>query len=301
MRALVAVFHRARPANVTEAQLTKTVAELSQELPHFWLPPATTAHTRHCDQGNGGVKFFDTFVAVMQNHDVVCCWRETELPPDDKAALAALLTALNTLGRAESWCEAALLDEAPSFEPNSKPSEPGQSLQRKETMKLLLPDAARADLYDILKTETSVMCKAKRLEPKGTRWVTYLREADAFAVKPKRVDRLTATGVQVARFALDANVLPLVQSALPFAERFRSELLAKRKWLGGHSEALTGKHKDLTPLKGHTHALFLPTDEDGDGRIDHLTVYAESGFEPDDLKALGTLAKVRQFDNRPDV
>lgn len=301
LRSLVAVFHRARPANVTEAQLERIVTALSRELPVFALPPATTAHTRHYDQDNGGVKFFDTFVVLGQNTQVVCCWRDTELAPDEKGALSALLTALNTLGRAESWCEAALLHDLSQIKFNSEPYQPGQSLNRKETMKLLLPDPTRSEIYEILTTETAAMRKAKLLEPDGTRWVTYLREADAFAIKTKRAVSPKETTVQVARFALDAKVLPLVQSAMPFAERFRSELLFLRRQAGSYSEVLTGKHQDGTPLEGHAHAHFLPTDEDGDGRLDHLTVYAERGFHRDDLKALGTLLKVRQFDNRPDV
>ena len=74
LRSLVAVFHRARPAHVTEAQLERIVTALSKELPVFSLPAVTTAHTRHYDQDNGGVKFFDTFVAVAKSAPVICCW-----------------------------------------------------------------------------------------------------------------------------------------------------------------------------------------------------------------------------------
>ena len=303
LRSLVAVFHRARPAGVTEAQLENIVTRLSKELPVFSLPPATTAHTRHYDQDNGGVKFFDTFVAVAQTEQVLCYWRETELNADDTAALSALLTALNTLGRSESWCEATLLSDLPSGTFNSEPYQAGQSLMKRETMKLLMPDADRANIYEVLKVETSAMRKAKMLEPEGTRWVTYVRPSDAFAIKQKRSSPRKAPDVQVARFALDANVLPLIQSSLPFAERFRSELLAHRRRLGTYSKVLTGKEQsDGTPLTGHDHAHFIPTDEDGDGRLDHLTVYAERGFDHDDLAALGALLKVRQFDDRrPDI
>ncbi len=295
------MFHRARPAGVVEAQLQSIVTALAKELPEFSLPPATTAHTRHYDQDNGGVKFFDTFVAVAQTEQVVCCWRETELSAADQMALASLLNALNTLGRAESWCEASLLSELPSIKFESKPYQAGQSLTRLETMKLLMPDTA-SDIYQVLKTETSAMRKAKMLEPEGARWVTYVRPSNAFALKPKKAVSQKAPDVQVARFALDANVLPLLKSALPFAERFRSKLLASRRYKGSYSEVLTGKSEfDQVPLTGHDHAYFIPTDEDGDGRLDHLTVYAERGFDRDDLAALGQLLTVQQFDDRPEV
>ncbi|HMX27765.1 MAG TPA: type I-U CRISPR-associated protein Csb2, partial [Blastocatellia bacterium] len=221
LRSLVAVFHRARPADVTESQLERIVTALSRELPFFALPPATTAHTRHYDQDNGGVKFFDTFIAVGQREPVICCWQETDLAAEDRAALRSLLTALNTLGRAESWCEAALLADLPQIKFNSQPYQPGQSLAQKETMKLLLPDPMRSGIYETLITETSTMRKAKMLEPDGTRWVTYWRDADAFAIKSKRSSRIRENNVSIARFALDSTVLPLVQDALPFAEQVR--------------------------------------------------------------------------------
>src|SRR5437870_4280537 len=63
LRALVAVFHRARPEGISEASVRRIVGALA-EPPSFALPPATTAHTRHFDQANDGIKFFDSFVAV---------------------------------------------------------------------------------------------------------------------------------------------------------------------------------------------------------------------------------------------
>src|SRR5262249_53664593 len=104
LRGLVATFYRARPTGVDEAQLQRIVAALATP-PSFQLPQATVAHTRHYDQANGGVKFFDTFVALDPAETVICLWPDSELSDADRAALASLLAALGTLGRAESWCE----------------------------------------------------------------------------------------------------------------------------------------------------------------------------------------------------
>jgi CRISPR-associated protein Csb2 len=68
-----------------------------------------------------------------------------------------------------------------------------------------------------------------------------------------------------------------------------------------HSEAITGKHKDGTPLDGHEHAHYFPTDEDNDGRIDHITIYAPRGFDEADLEALGSLRSIFRSGNRPEV
>src|SRR5258708_11050641 len=63
LRALVATYYRARPSNVTEGHLRRILEELAKP-PSFHLPPAASAHTRHYDLANRGIKFFDTFVTL---------------------------------------------------------------------------------------------------------------------------------------------------------------------------------------------------------------------------------------------
>ncbi len=106
--------------------------------------------------------------------------------------------------------------------------------------------------------------------------------------------------VTVARYALDSTVLPLVQDALPFAEQVRRSLIRNRMDTS-HSEAITGKTADGLPLAGHRHAHYLATDEDRDGRLDHVTIYAPGGFEAGDVEALGRVTCIFRQGNRPEV
>ncbi len=111
--------------------------------------------------------------------------------------------------------------------------------------------------------------------------------------------------ITVARFDLSSAVLPLVMGAMPFAEAARREVSRNRAG-NSFSEALIGKDWDedadrYRPSKGHQHAHFLPTDEDGDGRLDHLTVYAPCGLNNDDLGALGQIRSVKRPKNLPSV
>ncbi|MCA1633133.1 MAG: type I-U CRISPR-associated protein Cas5/Cas6 [Acidobacteria bacterium] len=108
------------------------------------------------------------------------------------------------------------------------------------------------------------------------------------------------TNYRVAHFALSSSVLPLVQDALPFAEQVRRALIRNRADTE-HSEVITGKTVDGVPLEGHGHSHYLPADEDGDGRLDHVTVYAPRGFEAEDLAALGALRTIYRRGNRPEV
>jgi CRISPR-associated protein Csb2 len=104
----------------------------------------------------------------------------------------------------------------------------------------------------------------------------------------------------VARFALSSSVLLMVQDALPFAEQVRRALIRNRVGTS-HSDAITGKTIGGAPLEGHEHAHYFATDEDGDGRLDHVTVYAPCGFSREDVNALGSMKSIFRSGNRPDA
>jgi CRISPR-associated protein Csb2 len=120
--------------------------------------------------------------------------------------------------------------------------------------------------------------------------------------------RRDAPKLTVARFRLDAPVLPLVTETLPLAEKVRRTLLGKCKSLasGNHPTppfeaypAIWGKDAHGQPLHGHEHAFFLPTDEDHDGRLDHLTIFAPMGFNPLERHALNRLRQLYSDDAEP--
>jgi CRISPR-associated protein Csb2 len=323
LRALIAVSRRARPDGVTEDHLRRLVEALSAP-PQFYLPPAATAQTRHYDEGHGKPKqkpdggwkveeipfFFDTFVVVAPDKSVFCVWPEVKLDEEDRRALGALLDAMNTFGRAESWCEAALVNGESLIGEKCAPLAAGEALNKREPVRVLLPDATADNLLEKLTIEISDMRAQKMLTPPGARWVTYARSSNALTPRraaPRRQPALQAT-ITVARYALDSTVLPLIQDTLIFAELARIEVLRQRGGVArnaakraSHSEALTGKAIDGTPLEGHEHAHYLPTDEDGDGRLDHLTIWAPMGFSAEDQEALGSLTTVKRRQELPEV
>jgi CRISPR-associated protein Csb2 len=106
--------------------------------------------------------------------------------------------------------------------------------------------------------------------------------------------------LSLAVFEIANSTRPIVVLALPFAEQVRRALIRNRVDTS-HSEVITGKHADGTPLEGHEHAHYFPTDEDHDGRLDHITIYAARGFDDADLEALGALSTIFRSGNRPDV
>lgn len=300
LRSLVAVFHRTAPENVDEASLRRIIEALS-DAPEFDLPQASVSHTRHYDQANSSVKFFDTFVSLNPKDEIVWIWQHTELNETDWDNLAKLLRNLGTFGRSESWCEAELI-EGYSKEPNSKPVSSGKFMPGKETIRLLMPNEKGEKLLETLKVETSKMRKNKQLEPNGSRWITY--ERDSNLLTPKRIAPQKISKPQeitVARFALAANILPLVTKSLPFAELARRCLIRSRGFNTEHSEVITGKTICGKPLFGHQHAHYLPTDEDGDGRIDHLTLYAPQGFKRDEIEAISEMSSISWRESRTGI
>ncbi|MCA1600352.1 MAG: type I-U CRISPR-associated protein Cas5/Cas6, partial [Acidobacteria bacterium] len=62
-----------------------------------------------------------------------------------------------------------------------------------------------------------------------------------------------------------------------------------------------GKTVAGVPLEGHEHAHYFATDEDGDGRLDHVTIHCPRGFDEADVEALGSLRTIYRHGNRPEV
>lgn len=272
---------------------------------------------------------FDTFVAVSREAALLARWPDASLDDAQRATLARILANLNTLGRSESWCEATLLrdDEAAASCQNARrrqvePLSGRDVPDDHEIVRLLCPDPASvfdsgeftdrskkkpkrtAPPYDPdwhLCAETLWLHRERWSDPPGSRWVQYARPRDCFKVEPVARSRVPSPAhprILVARYALDSTVLPLVTETLPVAEAARRALMSihgritERNGVRGRSPVFSGKGEHGDPLSGHGHAYYLPTDEDGDGRLDHLTVFARSGFDDDERRALDRLREL---------
>jgi CRISPR-associated protein Csb2 len=320
LRSLTAVYYRTLSEEFSEESLVRILDILSNP-PEFNLPTASIGHTRHYDVGHGTVEtkagtsklkdipfFFDTFVSINPKAEIIWRWREAILSDEDQANLAKLLKNLGTFGRSESWCEAKLIDNEPEigvFKSNSYSVSEKDSTFRKETIRLLLPNVRGKELLERLLIDTSTMRgKDKQLEPNGSRWVTYSRPSNVLTPRRIASPKMSKTKLfTVARFALAANVLPLVTSSLPFAELARRCLIRNRGFRTEHSEVITGKTADGTPLLNHQHAHYLATSENEDniGHIDHLTIFAPRGFDKGDIAALGEMRSINWRDSRTGI
>lgn len=262
---------------------------------------------------------------------LVARWPAASLESRERQTLLRILANLNTLGRSESWCEAELLESAIDRAGIISSPLHGDVPRGHEIVRLLCPDpdsaladdhvvtltsetegrgrdkrtiVKRSTLYDPawnLCMETLQLHRERWSDPPGSRWVSYARPRDCFKVeprlRPRRVEK--APVVTTFRFALDSTVLPLVTETLPVAEAARLRCMGIHGRLTtingkkGRSDILSGKDEGGQPLGDHSHAYYLPTDEDGDGRLDHLTICAAGGFGSDERRALDRLRLLR--------
>lgn len=320
--------------------------------PLFVLPAAAIGHTRHFmpwfKKGpNDRTLIFDGFVALDKNQPVICLWPELALEEQEIYAVNKIMTNLGFLGRSESWTEARVLtDEECAMalrDVNCMPVMDNYDKSIFDTVRLLCADPQNAfdnahtpklirtegrgkakqttfsPIYDPdwhLCMETLELHNKRWSDPPGARWETYLRKKDCFAVQQKQPRKIATLQPRptMARFAIDGNVLPLLEDTLRIAESARRTAMGlfrrieeKRLYQGNvpvdtplpRSEVFSGKDNSGNPLDGHRHAYYLPTDEDGDGRIDHLTIVARMGFGPAEVKALDKMKLLKRDDGDP--
>lgn len=294
LRALVATWKRTRP-DISEADMLPVLAALAGP-PEFVLPPMTAAHTRHYmpwfKKGPGDKTLvFDTFAVVNAEESVIFRWPEVDLSAPQREILGGVLKNLGYLGRVESWCETSL-EESPRRS-NTVPlaetalAPPGTN----PALVLCASPAPPGNLMQALLVETGdLRTVTRRSDPPGSQWVRYAIPGDY----PKRSLAPQPRTVHVARYVLDHKPLPSLLRSVGVGELARQAIMSiyGRKGERNTSSVLSG-HSGGEPLGGqHRHAFFLPTDEDLDGRIDHLTVVSPEGFGPDEIHALGQVDKL---------
>ena len=93
----------------------------------------------------------------------------------------------------------------------------------------------------------------------------------------------------VARFLLAGRPLPRIEDAVKIGELMRRAALAQfgwhrdeaaDRWIPKAPWEVSGRGADGRPLKdpSHRHAFWLPEDADGDGWIDHVSVFVAGGM-----------------------
>lgn len=299
VRALLAASYKLHPEEPPKA-VRRTLEAMLVE-PHYAVPPATMAHTRHyMPTDDKPMKVFDAFVAPAGRLEVH--WPAVELDREQLVTLDRILGALTYLGRSESWIEvrrvAALTQEVncvPAADGSldlwavQPASEYGSWRARWNAEQAELPKKQRRDVpedwWGVVHLGTGQLFKDGWSRAPGTRRVRYRFMP---AQTPRRSRSAIRRAPSAARFELASAVLPRLTQALPVGERVRVALL---KWSDGHP-VFVGRGPTGDIQRGHSHAWFLPADDDADGLLDHVLVFARSGFDAAALRALERLRRV---------
>ena len=154
-------------------------------------------------------------------------------------------------------------------------------------------------LVDALTLDTADYQKYRWNRPPAAREVVYTRPPLSPVprnVRPRRhaIDR---SRFSVARYLLAGRPQPRIEDAVKIGELMRLAALSRFGWENGRPQApsvISGRGPDNRPLRDgrHSHAFWLPEDADGDGWIDHISVYAEEGFDAEVREKLDRLTRL---------
>ncbi len=175
-------------------------------------------------------------------------------------------------------------------------SPPSEKILRKKyfqeigpTLPELLVDALALEMGDYLKYGWN--------RPPASREVLYLLPEESYSSSAPRQDCTsrhrnikTQNRYTVARYLLAGRPLPQIEDAVKIGELMRLAALSKFGWETVESTGdrkpkapsiISGRDTDGKPLRNysHSHAFWFPEDADGDGYIDHVTVYAPEGLD----------------------
>jgi CRISPR-associated protein Csb2 len=275
---------------------------------------------------------FDAFARLDPAEPLIVAWPKTTLAPDEHALALHLVERIGYLGRAESWVESEVVGvDALGFNcrPGESPVD-SDTGEVGELVPMLVP--LRADEYatervrwsnhaeslhkdkrkdlvatlgvrllDAIACETADWQKAGWNQPPAARKVLYRRPEGTLAPhgrRPRPRPVKESERPTVARFVVAGWPLPRIEDAVKIGELMRLAALARfgrtetGRWRA--PPVISGRDENGRPLKEdvHTHAFFLPEDADDDGRIDHLVVFAQGGFDADSRRALDRVTRL---------
>lgn len=312
LRALVAASYRMEPR--PSAEDVEALAQILGSPPVYQVPPGALAHTRHyMPTDDRPTLVFDTFVAVAggagdESAELVVIWPDAMLSETQEVLLDRLLSHIGYLGRSESWVEAKRVAWTGGANVRLDENEEASARERirikallplhaYEEWKVTAPTSGKRSrlpngILEILQQDSGVLQKQGWSEPPGTQWLVYRRPSALLEVRhaPKPATRVRAN---LARYAVQSAVLPLLTDAIRVAERMRSALVRHADGRGDLAmRVFSGHDQDGAALTGNRHAYYLPVDDDQDGRIDHLLVWAPAEFDTGAREALASVKRL---------
>ena len=257
------------------------------EPPMFVLPRVTAGESRHYmpladDKRDSGKRettiVLDPFLRTNGGLRVV--WENVDLDSAARELLEQLCSSIGYLGRSESLCEMTCSWDLPQPIDDGRfrcgPLGVDGEVHGKPVRTLVVaPDVS----LEHLSQSTAARRKKHLTSPPGGTFTTYDLDPAGLRAMVRRRRPAPEPRFEVLRFSLDGVALPPLTQAIRLASLLRGAALARADDAAPESVAiLRGADAEGTPLRGHQHCHYLASDEDGDGRIDHLTVWCPRGL-----------------------
>ncbi len=170
-------------------------------------------------------------------------------------------------------------------------------------------DTLPAHLLDALGLETADLQNRKWDQPPAAYEAVYCRSPNVSpGVLPRARARSRRAGSRralptVARYVLAGRPLPRIEDAIKIGEIMRSAAMSRFRW---GTDGRSGKRVPMAPWQisgrdqtgrpvrdpAHPHAYWLPEDADGDGWIDHVTVFIASGMDEEIQGRLESVSRI---------
>ncbi len=162
-------------------------------------------------------------------------------------------------------------------------------------------------LLDALRLETADYKECGWSRPPAARVVRYVLAADALPrLRPVRragtAAQSKASLPTVARYLLVGRPRPTIFDTVRIGELMRLAALSQFGWINtpdgerkpGAPWQISGRDSEGKPISdpSHPHAFWLPEDADGDGMIDHISVFVASGLPPEVQRRLERLRRL---------
>ena len=291
LRAIIASW-KYNHQTIDEEDIYKIINALSSEVPCFFLPQTSSGHTRHyMPTPSGKAKMIiDAFTSISKKEHVYIVWDKLNLGNDERSTLEKIIKDIHYLGRSESWCDIEVCTTyTKDKKPNCIPLDNKSKQENTDDLKLVrvMTPSKEITLNDLYVITDDLREKKRRVYPDGSQMTTYVINDKVDLPEMQRKD---PEKVQIVRYAVKNKVKPQNTKTLNVSEMFRKAAQSKfgERNNKKSSEVLSGKTTKGEILKGHGHAFYIPTDEDYDGRIDHITVLVqnENGINVNELDAL---------------
>ena len=155
-----------------------------------------------------------------------------------------------------------------------------------------LERAVPEEFIDAVRIETSTLKEFGWNRPPASQWLTYRRPDPEQKSAMNETIRLETSDNApcVARYRVTSNVPPRLTDAITVGDKMRAALKSKAE--DPPPEVFSGKNEDGEPLSGHRHIHVISEALGKHGRISHITLYADMGFDDKSRRAIEKVRKL---------